>query len=169
METRVANYQAKSSNSSTFELTQGEEWIGKLIYKSWFRFTASIELANSAHYQLVPKGFWGTTIELKDNERVLLNFSMHWNGSIVLQTFFNDTEEEFTFKHRGVFNESFVLSNQQGAELLVMKPHVKWTSLNYEYTIQASDRFEAIPTKDPLLLTSIHCANYYMSMMAASA
>lgn len=168
MKTLMADYQATSSNSLTFELTQGDESIGKLSYKNWFGFTASIELANHSTYQLIPKGFWGSTIELKDNGTVLLKFSMNWNGSITLQTCYDGIEQEYIFKHRGVFNESFVLFDQEETELVVMKPHVKWANLNYEYKIQTSDRFESLSTKEILLLTSIHCANYYMSMMAGT-
>ncbi|QHW01466.1 hypothetical protein GJR95_26110 [Spirosoma endbachense] len=164
----MAEYQAKSNNSLSFELTQGNESIGKLSYKNWFQFTASIELANYSTYQLIPKGFWGSTIELKYNDTVLLKFSMNWNGSIALQTYYNDIEKEYIFRHQGVFNESFSLIDQDETELLVMKPHLKWSNLNYEYQIQTSDRFESFLNKEILLLTSIHCANYYMSMMAGT-
>lgn len=168
MKTLTADYQAKSTNSLTFELTQGDETMGKLSYKSWFGFTASIELANHSTYQMIPKGFWGSTVELKDNDTVLLKFAMNWNGSIALQTYFNEMEKEYIFKHRGVLNESFILIDEEETELVVMKPHMKWINLNYEYQIQTSDRFESFSHKEILLLTAIHCANYYMSMMAGT-
>ncbi|UFH57228.1 hypothetical protein [Spirosoma sp. KNUC1025] len=164
MKTQMAVYQAKSSNSLSFELMQGNESIGKLSYKNWFQFTASIELANHSIYQLIPKGFWGSTIELKEADTVLLKFSMNWNGSIALKTYFNAIEKEYLLKHLGVFNESFVLIDQEETELLTLKPHVKWSNLNYEYTIQPSDRFEPLSHKELLLMTSVHCANYYLSM-----
>ncbi|GAB3957440.1 hypothetical protein GCM10028805_50140 [Spirosoma harenae] len=166
MKTLLAAYQAKSSNPFSFEVTQGDESIGELTYKNWFQFTASIELANRSTYSIIPKGFWGSTIELKEADMVLLTFSMNWNGSIALKTYFDAIEKEYLFKHRGVFNESFLLIDQQENELVVMKPHVKWSHLNYNYTIQPSDRFESLANKELLLLTSIHCANYYMSLMA---
>ncbi|GAA4454010.1 hypothetical protein GCM10023189_19940 [Nibrella saemangeumensis] len=168
MKTLTADYQAKSTNYLTFELTQGDESIGRLSYKNWFQFAASIELADHSTYQIVPKGFWGSTIELKEADTVLLKFSMNWNGNIVLQTYFNSIEKDYLFKHRGVFNESFILIDQEETELLVLKPHVKWSNLNYEYKIQSSDRFESLSTKELLLLISVHCANYYMSIMAGT-
>jgi hypothetical protein len=78
-------YQAKLHDSKSFELMQGDLLIGKLTYQSWYKFDASAVLANGSTYQIVQKGFWGTTIEVKDNEKVLANFSMHWNGEIVIQ------------------------------------------------------------------------------------
>ena len=164
----MADYQATSNNSLTFELTQGDNLIGRLSYKSWFKFDASITIANKATYQIEPKGFWGTTIELKDNDKVLLKFSMNWNGEIGIQTYFTDTENGYIVKHRGIFKDSFILIDRDGAELLVMKPHLKWTSMNYSYQIQTADRFESFSTKDLLLLTSLHCANYYMTMLTTT-
>lgn len=163
----MAEYQAKPSSSLVFDLTQGDKSIGKLSYKGWFKFDALIEMANSSTYPVEPKGFWGTTIELKDNGKVLLKFNMNWSGEVVIQTYFQDIEKGYVFKHRGIFKESFTLTDQEGIELLVMKPHLKWKLLNYEYEITTADKFESFPNKDVLLLTTLHCANYYMSMTSS--
>ena len=164
----MAEYYAKSSNSLTFEITKEEKLIGKLAYTSWFKFNAVIEIANGKIYQVEPKGFWGTTIELKDQERVLLKFRMNWNGEIVVQTYFDGVKNGYLFKHRGIFKESFVLTDQNGVELMIIKPHLKWTSMNYEYQITTSDAYETLPEKEIVLINALHCANYYMSMMAAA-
>ncbi|AZB25797.1 hypothetical protein [Chryseobacterium bernardetii] len=163
----MAEYYAKSNDSLSFELNKDDQLIGKLIYKNWFRFNAEIETSN--HFYLIePKGFWGTTIELKDQDKVLLKFRMNWNGEIVIQTYFDGVKDSFAFKHRGIFKEAFVLTDQEGIELFVIKPHLKWSSMNYEYHIATSDSFEGFSNKDLLLFTSLHCANYYMSMMVAA-
>ncbi|WP_160138762.1 hypothetical protein [Chryseobacterium sp. c4a] len=161
----MAEYYAKSNDSLSFDLMHDDQLTGKITYKSWFNFNAVMELANHQNYQIEPKGFWGTTIELKDNEKVLLKFRMNWNGEIIVQTYFDGVKESFVCKHRGVFKDSFVLTDKLGIELLVMKPKFKWNLLNYEYQINTSDGFEEFSHKDILLLTSLHCANYYMSMM----
>jgi hypothetical protein len=132
----MTEYQAKITNSFSFDVTRGGKLIGKLSYKSWFKFNAIMEIVNNSTYQVEPKGFWGTTIELKDGEKVLLNFKMNWNGSIVVQTYFNNVEKDYVFK------ESFILTDQEGIELLVMKPHLKWSKMNYEFQITTSDIFE---------------------------
>lgn len=161
----MSEYQAKLNNPLCFDLTKGDQLIGKLSYKSWFKFNASIEMSNNIKYQVEPKGFWETTIEVKDNEKVLLKFQMNWNGEIVIQTHSNNIETGYIFKHRGVFKESYVLVDQEGTELLIMKPHLKQKKMNYEYEITTSDSFDSFSNKEVLLMTSIHCANYYMSMM----
>ncbi|MBD2701155.1 hypothetical protein IC229_10950 [Spirosoma sp. BT702] len=163
----MADYQAKSTNALSFVLTQDDKLIGKLSYRSWFKFNALLELANNSVYQVEPKGFWGTTIELKEASKVLLKFNMNWHGEIVVQTYFNGLEKGYLFKHQGVFKESFTLVDPEGIELLVMKPHLKWNLMNYEYQLTTSDSFESFPNKEIILLASLHCANYYMSMMSA--
>jgi hypothetical protein len=160
----MAEYQAKLSNSLSFDVTKDDKLIGKLSYKSWFTFNAIIEIENNSNYQVEPKGFWGTTIELKDGEKVLLTFKMNWNGEIVVQTYFKDFEKDYIFKQRGVFKTSFILIDQDEIELLAMKPHLKWKKMNYEFQITTSDTFETFSNKGILLITSLHCANYYMSM-----
>lgn len=163
----MTEYKAKSDQSLVFELIKNEKTIGKLTYKSWFKFSAVIEILNSK-YEVEPKGFWGTTIEVKDGSRILLKFTMNWNGDIVVQTYFKNVEKDYFFKHRGVFKESYTLIDQNGTELLVMKPDLKWHTMNYEYQITTSDTFDAFSDKEILLMTSLHCANYYMSMMMAA-
>jgi hypothetical protein len=160
----MAEYQAKSDSSLSFELTKNDKLIGKLAYKSWFKFSAEIDILNSK-YQIEPKGFWGTTVELKDGGNILLKFTMNWNGDIVIHTYFDNIEKDYIFKYRGIFKESFVLTDQNGSELLIMKPDLKWFSMNYEYNLTTSDIFENLPHKGILLMNSIHCANYFMSMM----
>ncbi|GAB3988293.1 hypothetical protein GCM10028807_10630 [Spirosoma daeguense] len=164
----MTEYQAKSTKPLTFNITKDDQLIGKLVYESWFKFSSTLELANGSTYQIKPKGFWGTTIEFKDGDNVLLKFSMNWNGDIVIQTFSGGFEKGYIFRHKGIFNESFLLIDQDGIELLVAKPQIKWSKMNYEYQLTTSGAFESLANKEILLITSVHCANYYMSMMMAA-
>lgn len=164
----MVEYKAKSDGSLTFVVSKDEELIGRLLYKSWFTFDAIIELADDSRFTIEPKGFWGTTIELKDGEKVQLKFKLNWNGDTVIQTHFDGFEKGYLFKHRGFFKESFVLIDQDGVELLVFKPELKWSKMNYEYHITASGSFESHPDKKMLLLSSLHSANYYMSMASGT-
>jgi len=100
------------------------------IDSSWFKFNAVITIAG-AIYPVEPKGFWETSIEVRDGEQLLLSFSMGWKSQIVLQTYFNDAEMGYVINHRGVFRGSIVLADRDGTELL----------------------------------TALHGANYYLSMM----
>ena len=85
-------YQVKSTDNKHFELTQADAGIGRLEYESWFSFKAEIILADHNRYVVHPKGFWGTTIEIKDQEQVLLDFRMNWKGQILIRTTLGSNE-----------------------------------------------------------------------------
>lgn len=157
-------YQATSKNALDFELKNNEATIGRLTYKSWFKFSAEIDILKS-NYKIEPLGFWGTTVEVKEGDKILMKFAMNWDGNILIHTYFDNEEKVYIFKHKGFFKESFVLTDEKGTELLIMKPNFKWNSLNYDYQISTSLIFETLSEKDILLLNSLHCANYYMAMM----
>ncbi len=61
-----------------------------------------------------------------------------------------------------------MLVDESGMELLVMKPHLQWKSMYYEYEITTAHAFENMTDKEILLMISLHCANYYMAMVTAS-
>jgi len=162
----MATYHAKTTNGLSFEVSKDSEVIGQLTYGSLLKFNAVITIADAA-YPVEPKGFWGTSIEVRRGEQVLLSFSMGWKGQIVLQRYFSSAGEKYVFDHHGVFRESFVLTDQDGKELLVMKPQLRWAKMSYEYELVTSNTLEATRDKDILILTALHCANYYLSMTMA--
>ena len=163
-------YQAKSLDTKHFELTRADAPVGTLAYDSWFSFKADITLADYRHYAVRPKGFWGTTIEVKDpQEQVLLDFKMNWKGQILIRTHFDGVEDFYILKNRGLLKSTFVLLHGEETELLSLAPDFKWTKLAVDYEIAAAEAFEQLPHKELLLLTAIHCANYYLTMMTAAA
>jgi hypothetical protein len=50
-------YHAIAEKYTDFKVTKDGKSIGQLIYKSWFKFSAEMEISNSK-YQVEPKGFW---------------------------------------------------------------------------------------------------------------
>ena len=162
----MAEYHAKSNTHLSFEVTKEEKVIGKISYKNWLKFKAVLVIGDYKTYLVEPKGFWGTTIELKDGEQVLLKFNMNWNGDIVITSHFNGIAKDYIFRHKGFFRESFVLTDHEGIELLVIKPQIKWRQMNYEFKITTTDVFETNVNKNILLMNALLCANYYLSMSA---
>ena len=161
-------YQVKSTDSKHFELTQADAGIGRLEYESWFSFKAEIILADHNRYVVHPKGFWGTTIEIKDQEQVLLDFRMNWKGQILIRTTLGSNEAYYILTQKEMLKNTFVLLNAEEAELLSIEPDFKWSKLNVEYQIVASGAFGQLARKELLLLTAVHCANYYITMMSAA-
>lgn len=161
-------YNVSSGDARKFSLTKNESLIGDLVYEQWFSFKSRILLVDNSGFTIEPKGFWGTTIELKDNDNVLLSFKMGWSGNIIIHSRLNNIEEDYIFKQKGLLKSTFVLTDAASQELLAMTPDFKWNKLNYDYSIATTDSFDALQSQDILLLTAVHCANYYMAMMTTA-
>lgn len=165
----LKEYLIKTSESRNFTLLEEHLELGHLLYPNWFSFKAEIILTDSSTYQIGPVGFWGTTIELKKDDEVLLNFKMDWNGHIILKTFFDGIESDFVFKNKGFFKRNYILQDQFNKEILIIQQDYKWDKLKYDYQLSA-DYIFANPIHNHILyLTCIHCANYFTSIGTAGA
>ncbi|GAB3238339.1 hypothetical protein GCM10027346_30820 [Hymenobacter seoulensis] len=163
----MANYQVTNKGTRDFTLLAHDEVRGTLHYTEWFSLKAVLTLPDGANFRIGPKGVWGTTVELTDQqEKVLLNFKMNWSGTIIIKSKLNS--RVFLFKQKSLLKNTFVLLDKDEKELMVVSPSFQWNSLKPSYSLSATEEFETLDEKDVLLLTTIHCANYYMSMMAAS-
>jgi hypothetical protein len=162
----MRQYKAKSTNSQNFRLTFENKTIGELIYKKWYSFNAEILLSDGAKYQLEPKGFWDSEIELKDETKTLLEFKMGWKG-IIIKTFFDNKEDTYLLKLNGLLSSKFVLIDSDKNELIVAETDFKWKKLNYDYNIETTQNFDNFDKKELLLLTILHGINYYMSIIAS--
>lgn len=162
-------YQVQSTKSYVFTLTQNTEPIGSLIYQSWFSFKAKINLTGKDSFDVKPKGIWGTTIEVKQQESLQLNLKMNWKGEIIVDQKVSDLERHFVFKQRSLLQNTFVLLDRENQELVIVEPNFDWTHWRLEYQLTTSERFEELTQKELLLLTIVHCANYYLTLMTTMA
>lgn len=163
----MAAYHVVANGTRDFQLLDDNtEALGTLHYSEWFSFKAVITLADGSTFQVAPRGAWGTTIEVRKQDTVLLNFKMHWSGDIIIKSKFN--QKAFVFKQQSLLKNRYVLQDEDKdkQELLTIQPDFQWSKLNHNYTLSATSEFEALEHSALLLLTIIHCANYYMTMMA---
>ncbi|WP_240625461.1 hypothetical protein [Spirosoma pollinicola] len=149
-------------------MTFDNEKIGELIYQKWYSFAAKILMTNGKEYQLEPRGFWESTIELKEGEAILLEFKMGWKG-IVIKTYFDNEEKHFLLKLKGLLSNKFVLLDDNNEELMVAETDFKWSKLNFDYTIETTQNFDNFTNEKLLLLSVLHCINYYMTVIVAAA
>ena len=162
----MGNYKANSINSTNFKLSNDNVNIGELKYTKWYSFKAEILLANNSRYQLEPKGFWDSKIEVKKEDKILLDFKMGWKG-IVIKTNFNEIEKSYLLKLKGLLSSKFILIDTHDNELAALTTDFKWNKLNFDYVIETSNEFEHFENKELLLLTILHCVNYYMTRVAS--
>ena len=162
----MSQYKTNSTNSKNFNLTFENQSIGALIYKKWYSFNAEISIVEGKTYQLEPVGFWNSKIELKDGEKKLLEFKMSWKG-IIIKTFFENEQKSYLLKLKGLLSNKFILIDTDNKELLAAETDFKWNKLNMDYNIETTNELENLPNKELLLLTILHCINYYMTMIVS--
>ena len=164
----MGHYKANATNSHNFSLTFDNQKVGELVYKKWYSFSAEIQLTDGSNYQLEPTGFWDSKIELKDDTQTLLEFKMGWKG-IIIKTLFNDSKEVFLLKLKGLLSNKFVLLDTNDEELMAAETSFKWSKLNFDYNIETTQVFDKFENKELLLLTILHCINYYITIVAAAS
>ena len=163
----MKKYKVSSTNALNFILISDNSKIGELIYEQWFAFKADIHLSDGEELKLEPKGFWNSKIELKDKSKTLLEFKMGWNG-ILIDTFFKPSDQSYLLQFKGLLNNRIVLINTEKEELLVAKPQFNLKNFNQNYEIEITPVFDKLANKELLILTVLHCINYYyyMSLVA---
>ncbi|MCB2377507.1 hypothetical protein LGH70_07935 [Hymenobacter sp. BT635] len=164
----MAEYVLKSTDARTFTLAANDALLGELKYPEWYSYKALLALPDGTALRVEPRGFWGTTIELKDEQdAVLLSFKMHWNGSIILKSSLGGVNRAFVLKGKDLLEREYVLLDRQGQELLTIRPKINWSKVNYDYTVVSSEAFEALEQQAILVLMAIHCTNHYISTSSA--
>lgn len=162
------HYLAKSVDTTAFTLTEDGIVLGELKYSKWYSFSADIFLPDNSKYQLIPKGFWDSTVELKKNDEVVLSFKMGWKG-IIINTYFDKIEKGYILKLKSLWNSKYVLLDSNEKEFIAVETDFNWSKLRFDYMIETSGEFDNFNNKEVFLLTIIHCINYYLTMIAASA
>ena len=164
----MGQYKANATNSHNFTLRFDYQKVGELVYKKWYSFSAEIQMTDGTKYQLEPTGFWDSKIELKDDTQTLLEFKMGWKG-IIIKTLFNDSKEVFLLKLKGLLSNKFVLLDTNDEELMAAETSFKWSKFNFDYNIETTPVFDNFENKELLLLTILHCINYYITIVAAAS
>jgi hypothetical protein len=164
----MRQYKANSTKSSHFSLTMDNVQIGELKYTKWYSFKAEILLADNSLYQFEPKGFWNSIIELQKEGKTLLEFEMGWKG-IVIKTHFNGNERKYLLQLKGLLSNKYLLIDTDEKELLAVDCDFKWTKFNFDFHIETSNEFDKFENKKLLLLTTIHCINYYIAFVSSVA
>jgi len=97
----------------------------------------------------------------------LLDFKIGWKG-IVFTTNIDGNSKDYLLKLKGLLNSKYVLVDTNDKELFVVEFDFKWRKLEFDYNLVTSDEFENFENKELLLLTAVHCINYYLTLITGS-
>ena len=107
----MKTYTATSQNSRNFILeNENQEILGELIYPKWYSTKAEIHIGSKI-FKTDTKGFWTTSVEVTEYERVLLKFKMDWKGNIIM-TSLQDGEKHFIIKKEKWYSNILVMKDE---------------------------------------------------------
>jgi hypothetical protein len=153
--------EAKSTDKRTFQLTDGGQLLGELIYENLFLLTAEIRLANSALYAIKPVGIFGTSITITKDGAPIANLKMNWRGQIVFE--FQDGQA-FVLKAKGTFSNKFIIENKDAEKLFQFDPQFSWSKFNYNYHISYDEK----PQDILFVLLGVYACNYFIASMSGA-
>lgn len=162
-------YKISALEPGKCQVSHQDQIIGHWIYPKWYARHSEIRLSNDRVWQVKPKSFWGNTTEIFDAHSTLATFKMCWNGSMQIQIFKPEQTHTFYFKQKGFWKTSYVLFDANKREICLIQPDLKWNRRHYDLTIETSEQFEALESKEIMLFAIIACADYHIKSIASSA
>lgn len=151
--------EAKSTDKKTFQLTDNEQLLGELIYKSLFFINAEIKLTNSELYEIRPVGIFKTSITVTRSGTVIADLKMNWRGQIVFT--FHDGQE---FVLKGMFYNKYIIENKNEDKLIQFDPKFNWRKFRYNYDIAYAEE----PHDILLILLGVYASNYFIAIMSGA-
>jgi hypothetical protein len=159
----MATYHASPIGNRTFSLKMANTLNGQLKYLDCMFMKSSIALSDNSTFKVESRNFWKTCIDItKDGEKIL-SYKMEWNGTIVLCLY--SSYQVFKLKTKNIFSTTFKLTDNNGSELMEIKPCYKWNKLDFEFKANSSENFERLSQKELLIFASIHAIKAYMNMI----
>lgn len=159
----MKTYTATSQNSRNFILeNQNQEILGELIYPKWYSTKAEIHIGSKI-FKTDTKGFWTTSVEVTEYERVLLKFKMDWKGNIIM-TSLVDGEKHFIIKKEKWYSNILVMKDENEKVYFHLKRNFKWKDFKFHYEIALEEDLDELT-----LLSIIHVVNYFSSQDDGSA
>lgn len=164
----MAQYTATSVGTRSLQLFDYRQlFLAELIYPKWYSFHATIQMPQQKSYQLVLSGFWQSTIQLKDEDQVLLEFSLEWKG--ILFRMLNDAHQrQYLLKLKSFTSGQYIMQDLSANELFTITFDFKWRQLKFDYRIESTLTFERLDQKELILLSALHAVNYYRTIVAAT-
>ena len=159
----IKTFIAKSIDYRSFELfDESETSLGKIVYPKWYSTKAEIHIGSKI-FKTDTKGFWTTSVEVTEYERVLLKFKMDWKGNIIM-TSLQDGEKHFIIKKEKWYSNILVMKDENEKVYFHLKRNFKWKDFKFHYEIALEEDLDELT-----LLSIVHVVNYFSSQDDGSA
>lgn len=155
---------AYSNDGKTFNLTDGDHWIGEIVYENAFFYRAEIKLSEPLGYSIKPVGTFDSGFVLSQGDTEVASLAMTWNGKIVISFHHG---KEYALKLSHFFSGKFVVENALGEPVAALEPQFDWKAFHYSYDLQ----YDITPGQagSPLLLIlCVYAANFFIACMSGA-
>mgnify|MGYP005854775527 CR=1 FL=1 len=140
--------------------------IATLNYEGWLTYQAVAELEEGGEIKFDSQGFWGQTIEVKQEDKYLATIKMDWLGNVKI--FYEKAEEPiFTLKYTGFWQPKIVLQDGKKNRIAEFVGRFKWSKFTYEYEIVPIAKNAFGDEKD--LVITYFAAMYLFRLVNSSA
>ena len=146
------------TDNKTFELTDGSDKLGQLAYERLFSYKADAQ-AGDDHYEIIPKGIFGTTVYVTKQGKEVATMQMNWKGNITISF---SSGREVVLKATGTFLNKYVLEDKDQQKLMLFNPDFDWRKFRYNYIVS----YDHKPKDILLVLLATYAANYYIAAMS---
>ncbi|MHC1778493.1 MAG: hypothetical protein AB9834_24035 [Lentimicrobium sp.] len=158
---------AETLDSRTITVYHEGHETGRLEYKNRYSSKASLTDPERHVYQIVPANFWKTVFEVRDHSGTIITIRRKWNGYAVVETHFGAGDREYIFRHRGLFNSRYLLTDKDDRDMLVVRTKFIWTKFRYNYHIEVSDSFRRLPRYLLITTLMVYLCREYISRQAS--
>lgn len=159
-------YLIKTICSKRFALINEDKEVATLNYKGWSMTKSEIIPINGEIFNLESVSMLKSKFQLKQKGQVILNYEMNWRGHFLIRSKFENVQNNFIFKSKGFWGNTYVLTDEKENQLVEIVPQFSWRGFKTNYVIETTPNFEKMIHNDVLLLILVHCIRYYMTMVA---
>lgn len=162
------DFKVEPINNKRYNLIKSNTSIGSIIYPNWFSISkAKIILKSSEEFYTSKKSNWKSDFYIMQDEKAVLEFSFKWNGSVHINSYFEEQTKKYILKRKGFWNSDYHLTDEQNKEILSIKPEFKWKNFKTSYQINGLHEINGIEN-NVMCLSIIHCIKL-INIMAAAA
>jgi hypothetical protein len=158
---------AITQDYKTIVVFDGEKETGRLVYHGRFSSRADIVDVDKQVFAILPVNIWRTAYEVRQGEKSILSFNRSWKGSTRIQTFFGSSDEEYTFRRKGIFHRRLLLLDKDDREMLVVKTEFIWKKFRYDYNIEVSESMKRRQHFQLLTTLMVYLCREYLSRQAS--
>ncbi len=149
-------------DSKNIAFMQGGERLATLSYPKRMSARAFIQPAHGEVLEIKPLDIWKSSFEVLENGKAIITFKKKWHGQTNIEVIRQGHRQSFVFKNKGFFDYRYVLADNDGREMAVLRTKFVWKGFKYNYNLQISDSLKRREDGLILVILLTYLSRYIM-------